>query len=136
MSDSIRSQMSESSGQAMDGPATSVCGEPEVRSPAVRRSSEDALTGALRTAGSRTSRPIPPKLYRIGEVVEYSGMSRQTIHNYTTMGLLHESRWTDGGHRLYDESVFRRLDEIAELKAASKSIEDIRDLFQKMDPSS
>jgi DNA-binding transcriptional MerR regulator len=92
--------------------------------------------GATAVQFRPASRPIPPKLYRIGEVVEYSGMSRQTIHNYTTMGLLHESRWTTGGHRLYDESVFRRLDQIAELKAASKSIEDIRDLFQKMSPDS
>ena len=117
MSDSIDSQMSESSSQAMEGLA-------------VQGSDGDVATARPRPA----SRPIPPKLYRIGQVVEYSGMSRQTIHNYTTMGLLHESRWTTGGHRLYDESVFRRLDQIAELKAASKSIEDIRDLFQKMDP--
>ena len=108
----------------MDGPAASVYSEPA-------RVSAENFSGTL-----RTSRPIPPKLYRIGEVVEYSGMSRQTIHNYTTMGLLHESRWTTGGHRLYDESVFRRLDQIAELKAASKSIEDIRDFFQKMSPDS
>ncbi len=47
------------------------------------------------------------------------------------MGLLQESRWTKGGHRLYDESVFGRLDEIAELKAAAKSIEDIREHFAK-----
>jgi hypothetical protein len=123
MSDSIDSQMSESSSQATEGLVASVCSAP------VRAFSQNRLTAAL-----QTSRPIPPKLYRIGEVVEYSGMSRQTIHNYTTMGLLHESRWTTGGHRLYDESVFRRLDRIAELKAASKSIEDIRDLFHKMDP--
>jgi hypothetical protein len=109
--------MSESSSQAMEGLAA-------------RGSDGGVTTVQFRPA----SRPIPPKLYRIGEVVEYSGMSRQTIHNYTTMGLLHESRWTTGGHRLYDESVFRRLDRIAELKAASKSIEDIRDLFHKMDP--
>ena len=74
-------------------------------------------------------RPRPPKLYRIGEVVEYSGMSRQTIHNYTTMGLLQESRWTPGGHRLYDESVFERLDLIGDLKAQNKSLEAIRQFF-------
>jgi len=118
MSDSIRNQVFEGSGQAMEGPAAS------------------GSDGVTAVQSRPTSRPIPPKLYRIGEVVEYSGMSRQTVHNYTTMGLLHESRWTNGGHRLYDESVFRRLDQIAELKAASKSIEDIRDFFQKMDPGS
>ena len=74
-------------------------------------------------------RRIPPKLYRIGEVVDYSGVSRQTIHNYTTMGLLHESRWTRGGHRLYDESVFERLDLINALKARRKSLRDIREHF-------
>ncbi len=76
---------------------------------------------------------IPPKLYRIGEVIEYSGVSRQTIHNYTTMGLLHECRWTPGGHRLYDESVFERLDRIAELKARKKSLEQIRKYFAGLD---
>ena len=79
----------------------------------------------------RWARPRPPKLYRIGEVVEYSGVSRQTIHNYTTMGLLVESRWTNGGHRLYDESVFERLDQIADLKKQHKSMEHIREHFAR-----
>ncbi len=89
------------------------------------------FSGKLALGGRR--RPIPPKLYRIGEVVDYSGMSRQTIHNYTTMGLLQESRWTEGGHRLYDESVFERLDKIAELKAQNKSLQEIRRYFVKFD---
>ncbi len=73
----------------------------------------------------------PPKLYRIGEVVDYCGMSRQTIHNYTIMGLLHESKWTSGGHRLYDESVFERLDAIADLRSQNKSIDEILEHFAK-----
>jgi hypothetical protein len=68
----------------------------------------------------------PPKLYRIGDVVEYSGMSRQTIHNYTLMGLLKESRRTESGHRLYDESVFDRLDAITAMRSQSKSLDAIR----------
>ena len=58
----------------------------------------------------------PRKLYRIGEVTQHTGLSRQTVHNYTTMGLICESEWTAGGHRLYDESVFERLAIIEELK--------------------
>ena len=58
----------------------------------------------------------PRKLYRIGEVIQYTGLSRQTVHNYTTMGLICESEWTPGGHRLYDESVFEQLAVIEELK--------------------
>ncbi|NLE28390.1 MAG: MerR family transcriptional regulator [Phycisphaerae bacterium] len=59
----------------------------------------------------------PPKLYRIGEVIQYSGFSRQTVHNYTAMGLIQESRWTQTGHRLYDAEVFRRLALIKRLKS-------------------
>jgi DNA-binding transcriptional MerR regulator len=58
----------------------------------------------------------PARLFRIGEVVRYSPFSRQTIHNYTIMGLIRESEWTAGGHRLYDESVFERLSRILELR--------------------
>ena len=83
--------------------------------------------------GSSGGRRIPPKLYRIGEVVDYSGLSRQTIHNYTTMGLLHESRWTRGGHRLYDESVFARLDHITRLKQSQKTMQEIRQYFAQAD---
>ena len=78
-------------------------------------------------------RPRPPKLYRIGEVVSYSGVSRQTIHNYTTMGLLHETKWTDGGHRLYDESVFERLDQIAAMKAQNRSLGFMMEHFAGVD---
>ena len=46
---------------------------------------------------------IPAKLYRIGELVSYTPFSRQTIHNYTIMGLLREAERTEGGHRLYDQ---------------------------------
>jgi len=83
--------------------------------------------------GRRVRRQRPPKLYRIGEIVDYAGVSRQTIHNYTTMGLLREIRWTAGGHRLFDESVFGRLDRIAKLKAANKSLQQIRDHFARAD---
>ena len=76
---------------------------------------------------------VPPKEYRIGELVEYSGFSRQTIHNYATMGLIQEARWTKGGHRLFDEGVFGRLAEIARLRADSKSLQQIREHFGSVD---
>ncbi|MHC4641078.1 MAG: MerR family transcriptional regulator [Planctomycetota bacterium] len=68
---------------------------------------------------------IPVKLYRIGELVRYTPFSRQTIHNYTIMGLIRESQWTEGGHRLYDESVFERLSKIIELRK-TKTLSEIR----------
>ena len=89
--------------------------------------------GTAVRGGAAAGRAIPPKLYRIGEVVDYSGLSRQTIHNYTTMGLLRESRWTRGGHRLYDESVFARLDHITRLKQSQKTMQEIRRHFALAD---
>ena len=71
---------------------------------------------------------VPAKLYRIGELIYYTPFSRQTIHNYTIMGLIREVQWTEGGHRLYDESVFERLSRIIELKK-TKTLWEIRQLL-------
>ncbi len=76
--------------------------------------------------------PVPPKLYRIGEVVEFSGFSRQTIHNYTAMGLIRESKWTSSGHRLYEEDVFHRLEAIKRLKGNYPLLK-IKEAFEKKD---
>lgn len=76
---------------------------------------------------------IPIKLYRIGEVVRYTPFTRQTIHNYTTMGLIQEIDWTEGGHRLYDEAVFERLKMIQDLRK-TKSLSEIRKLLSAHGP--
>jgi len=77
---------------------------------------------------------IPTKLYRIGELVRHTPFSRQTIHNYTIMGLIREAQWTEGGHRLYDESVFERLSKIVELKK-TKTLWEIRRILNKEEPT-
>jgi len=77
---------------------------------------------------------IPAKLYRIGELVSYTPFSRQTIHNYTIMGLIHEAKWTQGGHRLYDESVFERLTKIGHLRK-TKTLEEIRNILCNLTPN-
>ena len=71
---------------------------------------------------------IPKKLYRIGEIVAHTPFTRQTIHNYTVMGLIQESDWTKGGHRLYDESVFERLSLIINLRG-NKTLAQIRKIL-------
>jgi len=81
------------------------------------------------TTGNRFFQ-IPAKLYRIGELVRYTPFSRQTIHNYTIMGLISESQWTEGGHRLYDESVFERLSKILELKETN-TLSEIRRILNQ-----
>jgi len=90
------------------------------------------MTTATLTAGAGQF-AAPPKLYRIGEITAFTGLSRQTIHNYTTMGLIQEADWTPGGHRLYDEGVFGRLQRIAALKQhkSMRQIKRILDQFEQ-----
>ena len=84
----------------------------------------------MQTQAKNETLKIPAKLYRIGELVNYTPFSRQTIHNYTIMGLIRETKWTEGGHRLYDESVFERLSEIIQLKK-TKTLIEIRQILGK-----
>lgn len=85
---------------------------------------ESQVTGQICT--------IPAKLYRVGELVRYTPFSRQTIHNYTAMGLIREAEWTEGGHRLYDQSVFERLSKITELRK-TKTLDQIRRILNQED---
>jgi len=86
----------------------------------------DKMADAQRKNEAKTA---PPKLYRIGEIIKYTSFSRQTIHNYTVIGLIHETEWTEGGHRLYDESVFSTLSKIAQLKKTGKTLRQIQQIL-------
>lgn len=66
------------------------------------------------------------KLFKIGEVMEHSGLSRQVIHYYTQLELIKEARWTKTGHRLYGEEVFRRLKRIKALRGKGKTLMQIK----------
>jgi DNA-binding transcriptional MerR regulator len=82
----------------------------------------------------------PKKFYKIGEIMSYTrqlrlgkdggGLSRQTIHNYTMMGLISESERTESGHRLYGEEVFERLVKIEMLKR-HRSLREVIELLKK-----
>lgn len=48
--------------------------------------------------------------------MKFSGISRQTLHNYTMLGLITEEERTPSGHRLYGEEVFELLRMINDLK--------------------
>lgn len=71
------------------------------------------------------------KLYKIGEVMQYTGLSRQTIHNYTLAGLIQEARRTPSGHRLYDETVFDRLEQIKILQSKNYTLLQIKTILQQ-----
>lgn len=75
--------------------------------------------------------PKREKLYRVGEIVRRTHLSRQTLYRYRAVGLIRETQWTEGGYTLYDEAVFERLDQVQELKRKGYSLSEIRDLLTK-----
>ena len=79
---------------------------------------------AVRERNKHVAR-VPAKLFKIGEVMEHSGFSRQMLHNYTVLGLISAAKRTPSGHRLYDEAVFGVLERIKELKK-DHTLEEIR----------
>ena len=81
------------------------------------------------------ARVQPKKLFKIGEVMRYSDLSRQTIHNYTMLGLITEEERTESGHRLYGENVFDRLERIKELRTTRK-IREIIEIFKREEEAS
>ncbi|HOX05760.1 MAG TPA: MerR family transcriptional regulator [Planctomycetota bacterium] len=76
----------------------------------------------------------PPKLYRIAEIVHHTKLSRQTIHNYTTFGLIREAeRMPGSNYRLYGEEVFHRLNRILEMKKQDKKMHEILSILREED---
>ena len=75
---------------------------------------------------------IPPKLYRASEIAQHLDVTRQTVHNYATIGLITEERRTPGGQRLFDESVFPRLVQIQRLKRTHR-LHEIRRIFDRQE---
>ncbi len=71
------------------------------------------------------------KLFKIGEVMQYTGLPRQTIHNYTLAGLIQEARRTPSGHRLYDENVFDRLEQIKILQSKNYTLFQIKKILEE-----
>ena len=79
-------------------------------------------------------RRLPEKLYRIGEVMEHSGLSRQTLHFYATIGLISEKRRTPAGYRLFPPSVFALLDKVRRLKKKGYTLRQIRENLETHAP--
>lgn len=75
------------------------------------------------------------KLFKMGEVMQYTGLSRQTIHNYTLAGLINEARRTASGHRLYDDSVFDRLEQIKVLQGKNYTLFQIKKILEQQQES-
>ncbi len=106
--------------------------DPRITPAPSANSTAPALATSPVGVGSRGRLVVPPRRYKVGELVAATGLSRQTLHNYTKWGLIGEASWTAGGHRLYDETVFARLERVMQLKA-KHTVEKVRELLELED---
>lgn len=82
-----------------------------------------------RGARSARRRRRPGALLKTGDLVERTGLSRQVIYTYVTMGLIQETERTAGGHKLFDESVLTHIKLIQNLNEHGYTLRDIKTIF-------
>jgi len=69
-----------------------------------------------------------PRLYRISDIAEMAGVSRQVVSTYCMYGLIAETARTPGGQRLFDDAAVRRIRLIQDLKK-HYTLREIREIF-------
>ncbi|MCD4656840.1 MAG: MerR family DNA-binding transcriptional regulator [Planctomycetes bacterium] len=55
---------------------------------------------------------IPEKLYTTGDIMQFTGLGRQTLHTYRQLGLIIPAKRNDKGRWFYDISIFERIKRI------------------------
>ncbi|WP_369902163.1 MerR family transcriptional regulator [Bacillus manliponensis] len=74
---------------------------------------------------------LTKKSYTIGEFVHKSKVNVRTLRYYDSIDLLKPSNYTSGGHRLYSEDDFLKLQQIKALKFLGFSLKEIKEMLQK-----
>lgn len=72
-----------------------------------------------------------PRLRRIGEVAEVTGLTQRTIRYYEELGLLNPAAHATGGNRRYDDEDLERLKLIRRLKdIVGLSLSELREFLE------
>src|SRR3954453_1690748 len=72
------------------------------------------------------SAPGVPRLRKIGEIADATGMTIRALHYYEEVGLLTPTARSDAGHRLYGPAAVERLYRIALLRQLGVPVDRIR----------
>jgi MerR family transcriptional regulator, mercuric resistance operon regulatory protein len=75
--------------------------------------------------------PSTGQLMRISDLAKRCGLTRQTVQYYLLLGLIKETRRSDGGQRLFDPAVIQRVKLIHKLNESGYALRDIRETFLK-----
>ncbi len=66
---------------------------------------------------------------KIKDLVQATGLSRQTILYYLMLGLIQESSRTPGRHRVFSPQTISKIKLIRKLNQSGYSLKEIRELF-------
>ena len=69
------------------------------------------------------------KLYKTGEVLKRTGLSREVFYRYLNAGLIRPAKTTAGGHNLFSESIFRLVEAIRDLNESGYPLRDLKDTY-------
>lgn len=71
--------------------------------------------------------------FYIGELAERTGLGRDTIRYYESVGVLPEASRSDGGYRLYGPEDVERLAFIGQAQTLGLTLEEIREILEIAD---
>jgi DNA-binding transcriptional MerR regulator len=71
------------------------------------------------------------QLYKTGEFLRESGISRQTLYTYLTMGLIEEAKRTRTGRHLFDDKALKRVKIIQRLNSTGYPLRAIKEIYFK-----
>jgi len=66
----------------------------------------------------------------MAEVMDHTGLSRQTLHYYATLGLIREKKRSGSGYRFFAPSVFRDLEQVKRLQKKGMTLREIREKLE------
>ncbi len=69
--------------------------------------------------------------YKTKDLLEKTGISRQTLQQYITMRLVKEKERTPGGHRVFGKDSIKRIRLIKKLNRSGYTLRDIREVFKR-----
>ncbi len=69
------------------------------------------------------------KTYTISQLARSFGLSRSTLLYYDRIGLLHASKRTAAGYRVYSQNEFHRLERICTFRNAGLTLDDVRKIL-------
>lgn len=70
------------------------------------------------------------KRYKTKDILEETGISRQVLQQYITMGLVKEAGRTEGGHRIFNESAVKRIKIIQMVNDTGYTLRGMRETFK------